>query len=1001
MDYNRFFQEIPHRYENWGQESVKPKNPKFQEILAQWGGMTTANVMQLLNLAVECMNNDEIYCQVGIDDGSSLIGALVDFPNRLAYAVDDFDRPDITDDTKDRAIDTLMQFNFGENLVIADQDLEEFLLDLKQVETQGQISVYFDNSHPNYRSVLLGLLHIKPILTETALIIISHSNSDSVHQATWDFIATHPQSQILLDLPTFGNGIKVLSWDSQRQHNYETTVFIQNRRQNLVNAIATVADTPKSAATLYQEAIHHHQQQQFAEAEQKYHLSLRQHNDSRVWFNLGILYCETARYEPAINAMLKSLELSGENRGWAHYYLGIAHENLNQNSLAIAAYQEAIQSEPDIIDAWNHLGNLLVQTGNLEAAEPIYRQAIDRHPQQFGTYVNLGNLLLSQGSIAAAIEQYQAALNLSPGNADIFHNLELAREIQKNPAPYYLSLAENLAKHQKYSQAIEFYDKMLALADGDAAVYESLGNCYWQLRRPDAAITNLQKAVEINPNAAPVQFNLINYLLHQGRTAEAISQAETAAAHLPADYTFTLLQHLIVPMLYHNVEEISYYRQRFEEHLQILIENTRLDDPEMLESAVAGIGRFTNFYLAYQTHNVIESQRKYGNFVHQIMVAKYPQWVQPLPMPPVYGKIRVGYISNYLYSYSGSLWLTGWMRYANRSDFEIYFYHTGNVTDKITEFFRTNATGFYHIPGNLEQLCQQIRADNLHILVFPEIGMDPPTLRLAGLRLAPVQCTAWGHPVTSGMPTIDYFLSSELMEPENAQEHYSEKLILLPNIGVAYPRPQDIPELEKTRTDYDLPEDAVIYLCCQAPFKYLPQYDYILAAIARRVPGAKFLFFRGELLKERLAKAFAAVGLNSEDYCLHKNVPARYDYLMLNRLSDVFLDTFTWSGGNTSLEAIACHLPIVTCPGEFMRGRHADSFLKMMGVTETIAQTPAEYIEIAVQLGLDPQWRRQIAQRLSQRQDNLFDDQTCVAEMEAFYRQVVKKSPPFKGGLGG
>jgi predicted O-linked N-acetylglucosamine transferase (SPINDLY family) len=112
---------------------------------------------------------------------------------------------------------------------------------------------------------------------------------------------------------------------------------------------------------------------------------------------------------------------------------------------------------------------------------------------------------------------------------------------------------------------------------------------------------------------------------------------------------------------------------------------------------------------------------------------------------------------------------------------------------------------------------------------------------------------------------------------------------------------------------------------------------------------------------------------------------------MLNLLSDVFLDTFTWSGGNTSLEAIACNLPIVTCPGEFMRGRHADSFLKLLGVTDTIAKNEAEYIEIAVKLGLDSAWRQDISQRMSQRQDNLFDDETCVKGLEDFYQQVVRK----------
>jgi predicted O-linked N-acetylglucosamine transferase (SPINDLY family) len=232
------------------------------------------------------------------------------------------------------------------------------------------------------------------------------------------------------------------------------------------------------------------------------------------------------------------------------------------------------------------------------------------------------------------------------------------------------------------------------------------------------------------------------------------------------------------------------------------------------------------------------------------MVANYSQWVQPQSMPPLLenGKIRVGYISSYLHSYSGTLWLTGWLRYCNHQQFEIYCYYTGNDPDPITEQFRRYSDQFRHIPHNLEGVCQQIIDDKLHILVFPEIGMDALTIQIAALRLAPVQCSAWGHPVTSGLPTIDYFISSELMEPENAQLHYSETLIKLPNLGVAYPKPT-VGKLNNSRLDFDLREDAVIYLCCQAPFKYLPQYDFILAEIARRVPQAQFIFPRGELLR--------------------------------------------------------------------------------------------------------------------------------------------------------
>jgi predicted O-linked N-acetylglucosamine transferase (SPINDLY family) len=213
-------------------------------------------------------------------------------------------------------------------------------------------------------------------------------------------------------------------------------------------------------------------------------------------------------------------------------------------------------------------------------------------------------------------------------------------------------------------------------------------------------------------------------------------------------------------------------------------------------------------------------------------------------------------------------------------------------------------------------------------------------------------------------------------------------LILLPNIGVAYPEPY-IPPVIKTRSNYGLSDNDIIYLCCQAPFKYLPQYDFILAEIASRVSQAKFVFLRGTVLKPRLERAFAAVGLNSEDYCVHLNIPARLDYVMINLLSDVYLDTFTWSGGNTSLEAIACNLPIVTCPGEFMRGRHTDSFLKLLGVTDTIAKNEAEYIDIAVKLGIDKNWRNSISEMMSQNHHYLFDDQACIVGLEAFYKEVV------------
>ena len=549
----------------------------------------------------------------------------------------------------------------------------------------------------------------------------------------------------------------------------------------------------------------------------------------------------------------------------------------------------------------------------------------------------------------------------------------------------------NQLYHQgRYEAAIQHYQRFLVSQTGDIELYSNLSECLRNLNRIEDAIAILEQGIRNYPTAGQLHFHLIKICQQNGHTQQAISSAERASEILPNEYVFQLLKHLTLPIVYDTSDEIQFYKERFVGELDKLIQETSLKTPESQINAFLGLRSFTNFYLAYQAHNVVESQSKYANLVHQVMTANYPQWVQPRSMPPLLenGKIRVGYISSYLHSYSGTLWLTGWLRYCNHKQFEIYCYYTGNDSDPITEQFRQYSTEFRHIPHNLEAVCQQIIDDKLHILVFPEIGMDAPTIQIAALRLAPIQCTAWGHPVTSGLPTIDYFISSELMEPENAQSHYSETLIKLPNIGVSYPKPI-VGELTQSRSDFNLREDAVIYLCCQAPFKYLPQYDFILAEIALRIPQAQFIFPRGELLRERLKRAFAAVNLDSEDYCLFRSILTRQDYIAINFLSDVFLDTFTWSGGNTSLEAIACNLPIVTCPGEFMRGLHADSFLKMLGVTDTIAKNEVEYIEIAVKLGIDSEWRRDIAERMSQRQGNLFDDLVCVTALETFYQQVV------------
>jgi predicted O-linked N-acetylglucosamine transferase (SPINDLY family) len=116
-----------------------------------------------------------------------------------------------------------------------------------------------------------------------------------------------------------------------------------------------------------------------------------------------------------------------------------------------------------------------------------------------------------------------------------------------------------------------------------------------------------------------------------------------------------------------------------------------------------------------------------------------------------------------------------------------------------------------------------------------------------------------------------------------------------------------------------------------------------------------------------------------------------YDYLNLQRVCDIFLDTLAWSGGNSSLEAIACGLPIVTCPSEQMRSRHTYAMLKILGVTATIADSPEQYIDIAIKLAEDREWRAHVVVQMQERRELLYDDRQCVSALEQFYQQAVSR----------
>ena len=618
--------------------------------------------------------------------------------------------------------------------------------------------------------------------------------------------------------------------------------------------------------------------------------------------------------------------------------------------------------------------------GNLNKSAFCYKQAINLSPNFKEAYNNLSIVLLLSGRYQEALKYLKIVINKSPSYVDPYINMGIIFELD-----------------QRCKQAEKCYEKALQIDPFSLEANLNLGKIYELDYKLDSSLTCYLNALQIEQNNSKLHLNL-GIIYHKQM------QLEMSFNHFKIASNNSLIgkihYNLALPIIYRTENEIVYYRKRFSKGLHQIIFKADLSTSKALHQYTNAIKNFTPFYLQYQGKDDIDLQKKYGKFVYQIMSAKYPQWVKKRKMVPLAPKerLRVGYVSSYMQSHSVGKFIIGWYRYHNRDRIKIYSYYINRKTDTLTDEYRQNSDVFHHLPDNIEMVAHQIEKDKLHFLIFTDIGMFPPATMLAGLRMAPIQCVTWGHPITTGLPTIDYFLSSNLMEPFNGQNYYSECLVRLPNLALAQQQ-EMLLKKPKSRSYFNLPQSAFIYLSSQSLYKYLPQFDFIFPKIAQQVPDSLFVFiahastYVTKAFEERISVAFSHHGLSFSDHCRIVPRMGKLDFLSLNACCNVLLDNFEWSGCNSSIEGISCsQMPVVTCPGKFMRGRHTFAMLKMMGITETIAKDPEDYVSIASRLGQDQHFYKLMKNRMETNYHILFNDSNCVAALENFFWKKYRNS---------
>jgi len=694
----------------------------------------------------------------------------------------------------------------------------------------------------------------------------------------------------------------------------------------------------------------------------------------------------------------------------------VAQQQAGQLDSAAALYRQILLQTPQQFDALHMLGVIALQRGQFSEAETLIRSALEVNSQDAAAHYNLGMVLRQMGRAADSVAPLKRAFALNAKSAEVCGLLGASladtgdmpgarkafvqsAELAPDSAVVHNNLGAFLRRNGELSVAVASLSRATAINPTMLPALQSLALTHFALGNIDECVDVYARTIVLPGVDAATHYAFGNALMSAGDASHAIQQYQRAI-ELDSEYAnarWAIAMAQLHPV-YEDVKHIEASRLAFAE---AIAELESWFTPARLGLGAKAVGSTQPFYLSYQAYDNRSLLQEYGRLCSRMMQSRVvAAWSMPRSKTTL-RKLRIGFASAHVHYHSVWNAITkGWITHLDPARFEVHVFHLGRSADGETVHARREATDFIDTPRTLEDWTQTILGAQLDALIYPDIGMDPLTTQLAAQRLAPVQAAGWGHPDTTGLPTIDLFLSAELFEPAGGDAHYTEELVRLPNLGV-FVEPLTPVAVLPDLAALGLPANEVLLLCPGQLFKYSPEHDEVWTALGLhlQVLGAgRLVFFRSpraeitRQFEQRLRRAFANAGADFDGtVCLVPVLPPEQFYGLMQRAT-LMLDTIGFSGFNTALQGLECGLPVVAYEGEFMRGRLASGLLRRMGLDDWVAGSHSEFIEKTMRLVVDEALGLALRQRITQRCALLFNDLEPVRALEQVLVDAVAKA---------
>ncbi len=527
-----------------------------------------------------------------------------------------------------------------------------------------------------------------------------------------------------------------------------------------------------------------------------------------------------------------------------------------------------------------------------------------------------------------------------------------------------------------YRRAASVFRRAVRTKPSDPELHRLLGLSLARLDRFDTAISSFRNALALAPDQAPIyaraHADLGVTLLKAGRVSEAILPLETALARDPDLQQARLCLGMALSRHGESDRALSILEPAVKQ----------CADPEVHAArawAMLSQGRVASaieaLHLTLRLHpghevaqaNLLFSMQHLPGITPAALLAAHRTHFRPpggipgsTPPPPAFAAAGalpvIGLVSGDLRRHAvGVLTLRAFEALARRG-YEIVCFASQPEDDDFTARYRAASAAFHRVDEMPDDaLHALIRSERIEIL-FDLSGMTArQRLAVFARRAAPLQVTWAGYPGTTGIDAMDALIADEREVPTGEEDAYAERILRLPDCYVCFEPPSCAPEVNGLPM---LTGEHIRFGCFQRAPKLNHGVFGLWARIAQAVPQARFVLRYGCYVEGETRKVVsdmaAEAGLKPSLLVFEEGGPQAHLLAGYANI-DVALDTFPYSGGVTTLEALWMGIPVVTRLGATFAGRHSASHLYAAGLSELIAVTDDAYVATAVALVQDVQ----------------------------------------------